>query len=221
MVSKAGLKPGLLLWDRGFYSVEVIRYLQRARRAFLMPVVCHGRKADHPLGPSGSNVLELMKKSGWFKHTLQDGKKNKATVSICVKRARWKDRHGKKKTDTWVYAYWGITPRRMGLGEGHVSEAVRDRDQLSADEPMPDPDDNKEVRRPVLLYVAIAVLLRNLWVWLHHFVLSSPRRGRRRYNWEVLRVERMLLWLEHVAETMYGLVDKITTERCMPSTVVT
>jgi putative transposase len=61
------------------------------------------------------------------------------------------------------------------------------------------------------LYVAIALLLRNLWVWLHHFVLSSPRCGRRRYNWEVLRVERMLLWLEHVAETMYGLVDKITT----------
>ena len=34
LMSKAGLKPGLLLWDRGFYSVEVIRYLQRARRAF-------------------------------------------------------------------------------------------------------------------------------------------------------------------------------------------
>ena len=98
LVSKAGLKPGLLLLDRGFYSVEVIRYLQRARRAFLMPAVCHGRKADHPLGPSGTNVFKLMKKSGWFKHTLQDGKKNKATVSICVKRARWKDRHGKKRS---------------------------------------------------------------------------------------------------------------------------
>lgn len=113
LVSKAGLKPGLLLWDRGFSSVEVIRYLQRARRAFLMPVVGHGRKAEHPLGPSGSNVFKLMKKSGWFKHTLQDGKKNKATVSICVKRARCKDRHGTKKTDTWVDASWGITPRRV------------------------------------------------------------------------------------------------------------
>ena len=29
-----------------------------------------------------------MKKSGWFTYTLEDAKKNKATVSICVKRTR-------------------------------------------------------------------------------------------------------------------------------------
>ena len=56
LVSQAGLKPGLLLWDRGFSSVEVIRYWQQAGRAFLMPVVGPGRQAEHPLGPSGSNV---------------------------------------------------------------------------------------------------------------------------------------------------------------------
>ena len=45
---RAGVRPRLLLLDRGFYSVEVIRYLQAARYPFLMPVVCRGRK------PSGS-----------------------------------------------------------------------------------------------------------------------------------------------------------------------
>ena len=39
------------------------------------------------------------------------------------------------------------------------------------------------------------------------------------YNWDLLRVERMLLWLERVAETMYGLVDTIATERDMPELV--
>ena len=38
-----GLRPCLLLLDRGFYSVDVIRYLQAARYPFLMPVVCRGR----------------------------------------------------------------------------------------------------------------------------------------------------------------------------------
>jgi putative transposase len=112
-VSKAGLKIGLLLLDRGFYSVEVIRYLQHARRPFLMPVVCHGRKADHPSGPSASNVFKAMKKCGWHTYTLQDARKNKATVSICVKRARYKNKHGKRKSETWVYAYWGIAPKRV------------------------------------------------------------------------------------------------------------
>ena len=61
--------------------------------------------------------------SGWFRHTLKDGKKDKATVWICVKRARWVDRHGRRKSDTWVYTYWGITPRRVDW----VKETYRKR----------------------------------------------------------------------------------------------
>src|SRR5207247_4558227 len=34
---RAGVRPRYLLLDRGFYSVAVLRYLQAARRAFLMP----------------------------------------------------------------------------------------------------------------------------------------------------------------------------------------
>src|SRR5262245_27212457 len=83
LVSKAGLHPGLLLLDRGFYTAEIIRYLQCARRPFLMPVTCHGRDADHPLGPSGSKVFKLMRKSGWFSHTVGDPKKKgRATARV-------------------------------------------------------------------------------------------------------------------------------------------
>jgi Transposase DDE domain len=220
LVSKAGLKPGLLLLDRGFYSVAVIRYLQRARRPFLMPVVCHGRKADHPQGPSGTNVFKQEKKSGWFTHTLRDSKGDKATVWICVKRARWVDRHGRKKSDTWVYAYWGIAPRRVDW----VKETYRKRFGIETSYRQMNQCRIRTTTKKFnvrFLYVAIGLLLRNLWVWLHHFVLSSPRLGGRRYNWELLRVERMLLWLERVAETTYRLVDTIPTERHMPELVPT
>src|SRR5258708_14790898 len=43
IVRKTCVRPGLLLLDRGFYSIEVIRYLQRARVPFLMPAVARGR----------------------------------------------------------------------------------------------------------------------------------------------------------------------------------
>ena len=43
-----GVRPRLVLLDRGFYSVAVVRYLQAARVPFLMPVVCHGRSPKHP-----------------------------------------------------------------------------------------------------------------------------------------------------------------------------
>ena len=69
-VGRAGIRPGLLLLDRGFYKAEIIRYLQQARRPFLMALTCHGRPADHPKGPSGSKVFKLMTRSGWFTHTV-------------------------------------------------------------------------------------------------------------------------------------------------------
>ena len=218
LLSKWGLKIGLLLLDRGFYSVEVIRYLQHARRPFLMPMVCHGRKADHPLGPSGSNVFKEMKRSGWYTHTLQDGEKNKATVSVCVKRARYKNKHGKRKSETWVYAYWGIAPKQVDW----VKNTYRRRFGIETSYRQMNQCRIRTTTKKFavrFLYVAIALLLRNLWVWLHYFVLSSPRRGCRKYNWEFLRVERMLLWLEEVAKSMYGLVVTVGTERHIPESV--
>src|SRR3954468_17384459 len=61
----AGIRPRLLLLDRGFYSVAVVRYLQQARYPFLMPVVCHGRSPRQPGGPTGSYVFRTWKTSGW------------------------------------------------------------------------------------------------------------------------------------------------------------
>jgi hypothetical protein len=222
-VSKAGLKTGLLLLDRGFYNAEIINYLQRARRPFLMPVTCHGRGADHPQGPSGSMVFKLMKKSGWFTHTVGDPKKKgraTARVSICVKRGRTTDRHGRKKWHTWVYAYWGITPKRVDW----VKKTYRKRFGIETSYRQMNQCRIRTTTKKFnvrFFYVAIGLLLRNLWVWLHHVVLSTPRRGCRRYNWDRLPVERMLLWLEQVAADLYGLVLTVATERDVPESVTT
>jgi putative transposase len=223
LVSKAGLKTGLLLLDRGFYNAEIIGYLQRARRPFLMPVTCHGRDADHPQGPSGSMVFKLMKKSGWFTHTVGDPKKKgraTARVSICVKRGRTTDRHGRKKWHTRVYAYWGITPKRVDW----VKKTYRKRFGIETSYRQMNQCRIRTTTKKFdvrFFYVAIGLLLRNLWVWLHHVVLSTPRRGYRRYNWDRLPVERMLLWLEQVAADLYALVLTVTTERDVPESVTT
>jgi len=70
-------------------------------------------------------------------------------------------------------------------------------------------------RRPVLrlLYVGIALVLRNLWVWLHYTILSMPRRGGRAILLERLRWETLLLWLLHVVEDAFGVADVTYTER--------
>ena len=75
-----------------------------------------------------------------------------------------------------------------GLGQADLSQAVRDRDRLPADEPVPDSDDDQEVQRAVLLRgdrtvaeepVGVAALLRPVEpaAGLPALQLGSPAGG--------------------------------------------
>ncbi len=210
--ARVGIRPRLLLLDRGFYSVAVVRYLQQARYPFLMPVVCHGRSPKQPGGPTGSYVFRTWSKSGWAEYTLRDAKKRPATVPICVKCRNRRGERGRHGREALVYAYWGYQPAtpdavfttyrlRFGI-ESSYRQMHEGRIRTTTRRP--------EVR---LLYAGIALVLRNLWVWLHYAVLSRPRRGGRVILLERLRWETLLLWLLHVAELLFGVADATVTER--------
>jgi Transposase DDE domain len=214
--AKAGVRPRYLLLDRGFYQVSVIRHLQAVRCPFLMPAPCKGRKAEHPKGPSGTRVFHLRKRGGWSRYTLTSGDGRKATVSICVKcrnyRGQWQ-RHGRQ---TLVYAYWGLSPSsgqwvyetyRLRFGIETTYRQLREaRIRTSTRDPL--------LR---LLYVGIALLLRNVWVWLHWEVLSHPRRGGRRIDLNQLPFRVMLAWIQQLVEALLMPWDAIEAQRPIPS----
>jgi hypothetical protein len=54
----------LLLLDRGFFNVSVVRYLQAAHVPFLIQMPCRGRKPEHPKGPGGTQWLCYRRRSG-------------------------------------------------------------------------------------------------------------------------------------------------------------
>ena len=70
-------------------------------------------------------------------------------------------------------------------------------------------------REPLLrlLYVGLALILRNVWVWLHGEVLAHRRRGGRRIDLDQLPFRAMLLWLQHLAEAVLGMCDVVHAER--------
>ena len=70
-------------------------------------------------------------------------------------------------------------------------------------------------RNPLVrfFFVALALILRNVWVWLHWEALSTPRRGGRLLRLERLRFKDLVLWLLHVAEAVLGIFDTTFTER--------
>ena len=207
--AKASVRPRYLLLDRGFCSVEVIRSLQAGRRPFLMPLPRRGRKADHPEGPSGTQALAAWKKSGWARYTLTNARKQKATVTVCVacrNRRGERRRHGR---EALLYAYGGgLRPSSYRW----VRQTYRSRFGIETSyRQMHQARIRTCTRDPLLrlLYVGIALVLRNVWVWLHWELLAPPRRGGRRVRLERLRFRQMLLWLQHVAELRLGIRDEI------------
>ena len=214
--AKAGVRPRYLLLDRGFYQVGVIRYLQAGRYPFLMPAPARGRKADHPQGPSGTRVFHLWKRGGWSRYTLTGKGGRKATASICVKCRNRRGERKKRGRQALVYAFWGLSPPsgqwvyetyRLRFGIEATYRQLREARVRTC------------TRDPSLrlLYVGIALILRNVWVWLHYAVLSKPRRGGRRIDLNQLPFRVMLSWLQQLVEALLLPWDALLAQRPMPT----
>jgi putative transposase len=207
--AKAGVRPRYLLLDRGFCSVAVLRYLQAGRRPFLMPLPLRGRKLDHPKGPGGSRVFAAYKRSAWSSYTLTDAKKRTATVQVCVKCRNLRGERGKHGREALVYAYGG------GLKPGSyrwVKETYRSRFAIETTyRQLQQARIRTCTRDPLLrlLYVAVALMLRNVWVWLHWQVLAERRGSGRRVDTNRLPFRAMLLWLQHWVEALLGVRDEV------------
>jgi putative transposase len=113
-----------------------------------------------------------------------------------------------------VYAVWGIGPRSLSWVRDSYSKrfgiesSYRQLNQGRI---------RTSTRSPLLrlLFVGLALLLRNVYVWLHWEVLAHKRRGRRRVDLNQLPLKAMLAWLQHRAEEFLGLRTEVWSERPM------
>ncbi len=214
--AQAGVRPRYLLLDKGFCSVAVIRYLQRARYGWLMPLVTRGRRPDHPKGASGSQLFRCWQCGGWGHYTMTAADGSTATFWVCVKcrnRCGERGRHGR---EALVYAWGGMARPSSPLW---VKETYRQRFGIETSyRQMHQARIRTSTRDPLLrlLYVGVALILRNVWAWLHWEVLAQPRRGGRRLDLGQLTFRGMLLWLQHYAEQWLGVNDEVHAQHPIP-----
>lgn len=203
-VRSLGVQPRWVLLDRGFYSVDVLRYLQASRTPFLMPAVRRGRAASDPTTARGVHRFWSWKQSGFSSHTLQNAKGRRATVRICVSCRNDAGRGPRRSRKRLVYAFWGFQPgsahwvRREYRKRFGIETSYRQMNQCRI---------RTSTRNPVLrlLFVGIALLLRNVWVWFHLNVLAEHHRnGRKILKLELLRLTTLTLCLQHAAEHLLG-----------------
>lgn len=199
-----GVEPRYLLLDRGFYTIAVIRYLQAARVPFLMPVVHRGRPAKDPSRSRSTRRFAAWKKSGWGQHTLRNHQGGSATVGICVSCRNYAGRWKRRGRQTMVYAFWGFRPGTTRW----VRETYRKRFGIETSyRQMNQARIRTCTRNPLfrLLFVAIALILRNAWVWFHLTLFAERGSdGRLHLNLEALRLRTMLLKLQRFAEALLG-----------------
>jgi hypothetical protein len=170
-VKAAEIPVKMALVDREFYAARVIAVLQSRSVPFLMPAIRRGQ-LQGPNGPTGTQRFFRPGATGFYEHTWSARGKSKGpqvTVRIaCVSRRADDPRKG-----PLVFAFDGLSSgqlswyrekyrRRFGietsyrqLGEGLAKTTT------------------KQIAWRMLL-IAVALLLRNLWVWRNQHVCHAP-----------------------------------------------
>lgn len=207
-----GIKAKLLLLDRGFYSVKVIRALIDRQQPFIMPAIKRGKSPTQPGGPTGTYVMAQWTCSDWTSYTLSSAQDGQITFDLAVVCHNLNGRWGKHQREAWLYATWGVKRRPLSW----IRETYRRRFGIEASyRQVHQAKIKTSSRNPVLrlLFVGVALVLRNVWVWLHAEVVAQPRRGGRRLHAASLRLSRMLLWLLVEVAQHYQLLRGIDAYR--------
>lgn len=193
---KIGVKIRALLLDRAFFSASVTAWLQEERIPFLMPVVIRGRR------PKKRSKKQKAKKglrwiqrqgAGWYRHTMKNGQ-HSATIRVCVAYRTYYNRKKRKRgQQKLLFAAW-----RVNGAPVEIRERYRERFGIeSSFRQMRQARIYTCTRNPHLrlVFVAVALLLRNLWVWIHATLLAEGRGKTMTLRLELLRFKQLLDWI--------------------------
>jgi hypothetical protein len=191
-IREIGLKTRRVLLDRAFFNVPVIEFLKQEQLAFLMPVMFRGRKSKK----RRLTGLRLLKRqpAGWYQHTMKNDRRQ-VTVQVCVGYRRHRHRKdGKQVRQKLLFAAW-----RVHGSPTEIRNRYRQRFGIeSSFRQMRQARIYTCTRKPHLrlLFVAVALMLRNLWVWIHATQLAEGPWQQLTLHLEQLRFKRLLEWLQ-------------------------
>lgn len=198
-IEQIGLKIKRLLLDRAFFNVPVVQLLQAQRLPFLMPVMFRGRPPKKGRPKTGLHWIKRQR-AGWHSHTLKN-RKQQATISVCVAYRTHKNRKDRKRVQQkLLFAAWRVHGSPTEIREHYrrrfgIETSYRQMRQARIHTCTRDP----KLR---LVFVAVALILRNLWVWIHAEHLGEGRGEGLTLRLERLRFKRMLDWIAHTVFTL-------------------
>jgi putative transposase len=216
-VRQMGIKTKLLLLDRAFFTVEIIAELQGDGQPSIIPVIVRGKLVP----PGGTRVLVVTRSSQWTRYRMKSASGQTVTFEVAVAAqngAAHRSRSGqqwKKGRQVRAYAVYGVRShplaiaqiyrRRFGI-ESSYRQLHQGRARTSC---------SRAVFR--LWLVGLALLLRNLWIWIRFQVTALPRRGRRLLPKDRFTFQWMLRWIARLANERLGLLFRLRVFYPLPS----
>ncbi|HZL91054.1 MAG TPA: transposase [Pirellulaceae bacterium] len=194
-----GLKIRCLLLDRAFFNVPVVEFLQAEEVPFLMPAMFRGRPPKKRRPPTGLHWIKRQG-AGWYAHTLKNRERH-VTIRVCLAYRTHKNRpDGKQVKQKLLFGAWRVhgSPReirdryRKRFG---IETSYRQLRQARIYTCTRDP----HLR---LVFIAVALLLRNLWVWIHETFLAEGGGPSMTLHLEQLRFKRLLDWIAQTVVTL-------------------
>lgn len=207
LIRKQGVKVKYLLLDKEFCSVEVMQYLKRAKFGFIIAAPVRGRKKKKGAA-TGLRALRKQR-NGYYTHTFsrqKSGKTKRVTVTICVAgKSYLHKKTGKKKYKKLLYAIWKVRQTPKTIREEYrkrfgVETSYRQMYQARIKTSTRDP-------RLRLLFVGVALVLRNVWAWLHFRLAKSKYSEEPILFLELLRFQEMLLWITQIVQRDLGAAE--------------
>ncbi len=195
-----GLRIKRLYLDRGFFSVPVIRWLKALGVPVLMPVIIRGKTG-------GTRQLLQGGTSYKTRYTMKSADYGEVTCDVWVVCVYHNGRHGKHGRTYCAYVVHQVDLRLRAVYHDYrlrfgIESSYRLKNTCRIKTAMKNP-----VAR--LLFVGIAFLLIDVWIYLLWTVVSQPRRGGRLVFRALFRLQRMLEFLRQAIDRRYHVKDAI------------
>lgn len=202
-----GLRVKTLLLDRQFCTSPVMACLQSRRIPYLMPIMFSGRKPKRKRAKSAApgrrppvKLRDFRKRAaGRYRFAWTTGR-HAVTFDVVVTYKSYQHyKTGRRCSQKLLYAAWRVAGSPVELRELYrlrfgIEASYRQLGQARI---------RTSTRSPVerMLFVLVALVLRNLWVWLHWTYFSERRGEEIVMHLECLRLRRMLNWIAQVITT--------------------
>jgi len=198
------VKVERLYLDRGFYSVPVIRWLMALKLPFIIPAIIRGKTGSTRARCTG-------RRSYLTTYTLSSTDYGSVTCPMVVLCRYRKGAQGKHGIQYLLYVVY-----RANVDWSQVHRHYRDRFSIETSYCIKNQARIRSTtKNPVLrlLYVALAFILVNLWVYLLWQAVSATRRGGRRVFQECFPLKTMLSFIRQAGERHFPPLQAVVSFR--------